>query len=724
MAKSKKKLTKKDVQDLNVQEASIDELLAQQISIYAKELILDRAVPFLEDGLKPVQRRTLYTAYINNVLSNKKHMKCAKLAGLVLGFHPHAPASIEDVLTNLSADWKYNIPLIDINGNNGAITGDGAASSRYIEGRLTKEAELLLDGLNKNCVEMERNFDNTEDEPVLLPAKWPVSIINGTSGIAYGMKTDILPHNPDEIMDALIKIAENPKVKDEELMNIIKGPDFPTGGCIIKDSASKDEFLTGKAKFINRGKAEIDFKHKQIKITEIPYGMSTTNLVANIASVLEQYTDVLKISELSDETTTEPHIVINFTKKATEENMQTALNLLYKKSKLEMSQFANMLMIVDGKPQQIGIRTYLEKYLEFHKKITRNEFQYDYDILDKRLNIVYGLLKLIDISDEVIKLAKKCDGKTDLVNKLIEKYDFNEPQAEAIAKMPIYNLGRQNALSLKKEKEEKEKEANRLKQLLDDEKLFNKEIVKILKETKSILGEHPRKTQIISADKTEVQDLELDQKQLIKEQSVLVVIKTDGVIQRMSEKVFDNNIKNYDNKDKIIETINAKTTNGMLFFTKNGLSFYRVVNDIENLTLKQDADSIQKTIDDYKSNDEILTACIYDDNQKPKEYIVSVTNKGNIKVGRISDLIPSTKTKLYIKKAKKYNGLKIEDDFVEKVFLLTEDELNSKSIVFVRSDGKELDYPLKDLTIQGAGGSGANKGKLGKSFEYKDSFIK
>ena len=711
-----------NISDKNVKQKEIAELIPLQQGLFAKDILLNRAIPRCEDGLKPVQRRVIYMAYLHHLTSTAKHMKVAKLSGLTLALHPHGDASVSEAITTLSRQWELNLPLIDIHGNNGSVIGTGPAADRYIEARLTKPAELLLRSINHDTVNMIDNYDNTMKEPDLLPAEWPVTLINGSKGIAWGLSTNILPHNPDEVMSALIELAKNEKITDHKLQSIIKGPDFVSGGKIIGHQGINDEYKTGIGRITLQSVYHVDKKKKQIVITEIPYKVSTTTMLVRIQKALEEYQSVLALDSIDDLSTINVKLVIQFRKSATDEQIENTIKVLHNSKALEDTITAITVMVINNTPKSVGLRQALQAFLDFRKQTYKRELQFDYNQLDKRLNIINGLLKLINIADDVIKLAKKCNGKEDLISKLIKKFDFNEAQAEAIASMPIYKLGKQNALSLKEELKDKTTKFNRVKLLLNDEKEFNKEIVKILQKTKDELGEHSRKTQIV--DKSPVENTEIETASLIKQQPTLIVIKKDGIIQRMSQKVYDNNIDKYTDKDKIILTKKATTTDGALFFTKNGLSFYRIVDEIENQNVKTDTTSVQTILSDYKADDEIINCDTISQDKSQDKYILSVTNEGMVKLCSEKDLIPSTKTKAYFKKTKKYNGLKRENDFVRQAFILTKNDLKKKSLIVTRSDDKQIKIKLSSLNVQSGSGSGANKCKFTKRYTYKDCKVK
>ena len=324
---------------------SLIDIVKDSEKVFSKEIILNRAIPDLRDGLKPVQRRILYMAYDNHLLSNHPYMKSAKLSGLTLGLHPHGSVSIDDATATLSKDWNLNVPLIDIHGSNGGIDGSGPAASRYIEARLTKPAEYVLKDLDKNAVDFVDNYDVTMKEPTILPASWPVAMVNGTVGIAVGLATNILPHNPLEMMNGAIYLAKHPHGTDTKLRQLIPGPDFPTGGTIVGYDGAIDEYKSGRGRFIVRGTAQIDNKQKEIIISEVPYSITTTSLKESINKILDNHSNELGITGLDDNSSTDVKIVIRFKKKATKEQMQTTLNLLYQKSELETSISANDTMI-------------------------------------------------------------------------------------------------------------------------------------------------------------------------------------------------------------------------------------------------------------------------------------------------------------------------------------------------------------------------------------------
>lgn len=699
-------------------------IVKNSMGLYAKEVILNRAIPDLRDGLKPVHRRILYMAYTQHLLHDKRYMKSAKLSGLVLALHAHGSSSVDGASVTLSQDWVVREPLIDIHGNNGGIDGSGAAASRYIEARLTYPAELLMSGINKNAIDMVDNYDSTMKEPSVLPASWPVAMVNGTSGIAVGLSTNIPPHNPLELLDGAIYLVDSPADKKNKLATIIKGPDFPTGGTIVGKDGIKEEFEHGTGKMVIRGTAHIDEKKNQIVITEVPFGVSTTRLTESIGNTLEPEKTALMVSSVDDATSTDVKIIVQFKKSAKLKQMQTALNLLYKKSDLQTTFSAQNYMIWNQHPIIPSMKEYLLHFLSFREETLKRILNFDNEKKQARLNIVDGLIKLIDISDKVIKDARNSNGKQDFQNILMKKYHFNEEQAKSIAVMPLYRLGKQDAISLAKEQKELHADLDKIHLLLSSENEFKKYLKNDLRNTKKVFKDSQRKTKIIDSD--DVKEIKIDKTALIKKKDALVVAKRNGVVQRMSQQVYDNNIGDYADKDNIVATIKSNTRQGALFFTKFGLAYFRFVDSLENTNVKNDPDSVQQTITSYKANDETIGADAFNMKSEEKRYIVSVTKYGAVKVTDETSVVPNTNTKAYLTRTTKYNGLKNRkkhaDEEVIFVKALNQHDYDTLTLIITKTRGTtgrtvETNIKLSDMNVQGAAGSGSQKVKLSEKMK-------
>lgn len=718
---------KRNVEDIalkpegSIEDFPVEHAIQEFMAEYSAAVIIDRAIPNI-DGLKPVQRRLLYT--MNNMgLVNSKHTKLNNIGGKAMILHPHGDPSAS--IYPMGAEWINNVPYVEIDGNGGTIVSgiNGAAAVRYTGASLTKAAEKLMTAIKMNAVDMVPNYDGSTTEPELLPVEYPNVLMNATQGIAVGMSTNIIPHNPQEIMDAIIYYIDHQDAKPEKFAEFIKGPDFPTGGLLVdSEKANLRELTYGRTgkidnndtegtNYVIRGEAKIieDPKEPMIEFTSIPYGVTLDQLTESFNKFAEQ-NQALNMVDFRDETEDYDSIKLQivFKKGTTKKLLEQALVLLYQKTKIESTISPNNLIIASGHPQTVSITNYFKEWLKFRKSALRRQFEFQLDKNKKRSEIVNGLVKLSGISDEVVADARKSKSKIDFKKILVKKYEFTENQSEAIATLQLYKLGKQDTEQLTKEKKQLDKDIKNLTKYLGSEKEFLKELKRQLQELRdTIFADAARKTKLVKANK--VDKIEVDPTALIKEQDVLVVVKRDGIVQRMSQQVYDNNIDKYENRDKIVEAIPAKTTQGGLFLTKKGLAFYRLIDELENQNVRYDIDGAQKQIRSYKSDDETIGSAIFDLDKTKKTYIVSVTNQGMFKITRVSDVMPNTNTRAYFKRTTTYNGLKLKDDFVVKTLVLTEDELKSKSLEIKKNKGRRVTIELAKVNVQGASGSGSKK---------------
>ena len=415
-----------------IQDYALEEIMGDRFGKYAKEIIQDRAIPDVRDGLKPVQRRILYAMYKANNTHEHGYIKCAATVGDVLGkFHPHGDSSVYDAMVRMSQWWKQNEILIDIHGNNGSMDGDSAAAYRYTEARLSKISSELLKDLEKDTVAWAPNFDDRFLEPTVLPAKYPNLLVNGTNGISAGYATNIPPHNLGEIIDATIKRIDSPNCRLDTILEIVKGPDFPTGGIVEGKKGIIDAFTTGRGKVIVRSKCEfVTNKGKtQILVTEIPFEVNKANLVSKIDSIrIDKKID--GIAEVRDETDRDGlRIAIDLKNGA---NKDMILNYLYKNTELQVSYSYNMVAIVNRRPMTLGILPMLDAYIAHQKEVLLRRTKFDLEAYEKRLHIVDGFLKMLSILDEVIKVIRASKNKADARDNLVKEFDFTLKQAEAI----------------------------------------------------------------------------------------------------------------------------------------------------------------------------------------------------------------------------------------------------------------------------------------------------
>ena len=463
----------------NILNRPLDELMGEKFAIYAKDVIQDRAIPDARDGLKPVQRRILFGMWNTGNTIDKPTKKCAHIVGDVMGkYHPHGDSSIYEALVHMSQTWAFRYPLIDFQGNNGSIDGDGPAAYRYTEARLSAISNELLDDLEYDTVDMELTFDDTLLEPSVLPAHFPALLCNGSQGIAVGISTNIPPHNLREVCEATIYRIKNPNCTIDDLLNIMPGPDFPTGGTIFKSDSLRDIYLTGRGKVTISSKYQVidTEKEKAIIVTEIPYQVNKSALVKSIDKIRHDKT-IPGIEEVRDESDKSGlRIAIEL---KNDSKPEAILNYLLNKTALKVSYSAQMVAIIDDRPKEMDLLTYLDSYINHQLEVMTRKTRFLLTKNEERLNIVVGLLKAVSILDDLIKTIRASENKKDCKDQIMIKYGFNEPQAEAIVMMPLYKLSHTDVLTLENEKESLEKTINRLNHLLKSQQTHHLNLLKI-----------------------------------------------------------------------------------------------------------------------------------------------------------------------------------------------------------------------------------------------------
>ncbi|MFC8574836.1 DNA topoisomerase IV subunit A, partial [Heyndrickxia sporothermodurans] len=450
------------------QDLPLEEVLGDRFGRYSKYIIQDRALPDARDGLKPVQRRILYAMHVEGNTNDKGFRKSAKTVGNVIGnYHPHGDSSVYEAMVRMSQDWKVRNGLIEMHGNNGSIDGDPPAAMRYTEARLSAIASELLSDIDKDTVDFIPNFDDTSKEPTVLPARFPNLLVNGSTGISAGYATDIPPHHLGEVIDGTIMRIEKPDCSVDDLMKVIKGPDFPTGGIIQGIDGIRKAYETGKGKIVVRGKTEIESVRggrEQIIITEIPYEVNKANMVKKIDE-LRLDRKVEGISEVRDETDrTGLRIVIELKKDA---HADGVLNYLFKNTDLQITYNFNMVAIANRRPKLMGLKELLDAYISHQKEVVTNRTKYDLHKAKERQHIVEGLMKALSILDEVISTIRASKDKRNAKDNLIAKFQFTEAQSEAIVSLQLYRLTNTDITALQKEAEELRKKIEELTSILD-----------------------------------------------------------------------------------------------------------------------------------------------------------------------------------------------------------------------------------------------------------------
>ncbi|UCZ72545.1 DNA topoisomerase IV subunit A [Bacillus pumilus] len=635
----------------------LEEVIGDRFGRYSKYIIQDRALPDARDGLKPVQRRILYAMYAEGNTQDKNFRKAAKTVGNVIGnYHPHGDSSVYEAMVRMSQNWKVRNVLIEMHGNNGSIDGDPPAAMRYTEARLSAIASELLKDLDKETVEFVANFDDTSKEPVVLPAMFPNLLVNGSTGISAGYATDIPPHHLGEVIDGVIKRIEQPHCTVEDLMTVIKGPDFPTGGIIQGVDGIKKAYETGKGKIMIRGKAEIETirgGRRQIVITEIPYEVNKANLVKKMDEFRIER-KVEGISEVRDETDrTGLRIVVELKKEA---DANGVLNFLYKNSDLQIPYNFNMVAIHNRRPTLMTLTTILDAYIAHQKEVVTNRSAYELRKAKERHHIVDGLIKALSILDEVIATIRSSNDKRDAKNNLMEKYDFTEAQSEAIVSLQLYRLTNTDITQLRDEASELDVRITELEDILGNEKKLLKVITNSLKKLKKTYADERR-----SVIEEKIEEIKINLEVMIASEDVYVTVTKDGYIKRTSQRSYAaSNGKDFGMKDtdRLIHQFEMNTTDVLLLFTNKGSYIYCPVHQLPDIRWKDMGQHITNIIS--IDRDESIQKAIPIKEFDETSYLLFFTKGGMVK-----------KTELLQYKAQRYSkplvalNLKGDDELVD-----------------------------------------------------------
>ncbi|PAD68531.1 DNA gyrase subunit A [Bacillus sp. 7586-K] len=611
----------------------LEDVLGDRFGRYSKYIIQDRALPDARDGLKPVQRRILYAMHVEGNTNDKNFRKSAKTVGNVIGnYHPHGDSSVYEAMVRMSQDWKVRNVLIQMHGNNGSIDGDPPAAMRYTEARLSAISSELLRDIEKETVEFVPNFDDTSKEPVVLPAMFPNLLVNGSTGISAGYATDIPPHNLGEVIDAVIKRMDKPNCTVDELLKIIKGPDFPTGGIIQGIDGIRKAYETGKGKIIVRGKAaieEIRGGKQQIVITEIPYEVNKANLVKRIDEFRIER-KVEGIAEVRDDTDrTGLRIVIELKKDA---NAEGVLNYLYKNSDLQITYNFNMVAIHNRRPMLMSLPSILDAYIGHQKEVVTNRSKYELRKAQERQHIVEGLIKALSILDEVISTIRASKDKRDAKNNLIEKFAFTEAQSEAIVSLQLYRLTNTDITALQNEAEELDKKVKELTSILSDEHVLIKVIKDDLRRVKKAYSDERR-----SVIEEQIEEIKINLEVMIASEDVIVTVTKDGYVKRTSLRSYAaSNGQDFGMKDtdRLLSQIEINTTDVVLLFTNKGNYLYCPVHELPDIRWKDIGQHIANIIP-IDRDEEILKAIPVKDFAE-KSFLTFITKHGMVKKTELS----------------------------------------------------------------------------------------
>jgi len=634
MPKKPKDNIKPIVEKINI--APLEDIMGERYATYAKYVIQDRAIPDLRDGLKPVQRRIVYAMYHSNNLFRKPYRKSATSVGEVMGkYHPHGDASIYDALVHMSQPWKYRVPLIDFQGNNGSIDGDNAAAHRYTEVRLAQISEELVRDIDKNTVDTQLTFDDSQDEPTVLPARFPNLLVNGTQGIAVAMATNIPPHNLRDVIDAVIYRLSHKKTTIEDLIDIIKGPDFPTGGTIYRTDSVKQIYLSGHGRVEILSKVEIaKLKgYHQLVIKEIPYGVIKSALVKQMDEIrFKKIIDgILEVRDESDHHGM--RVAIDIREDA---NPEKILQYFYAKTDLKSSFSANMVAIDKGHPITFNLLQYIDSYIDHQVEVITRLSQFDLSKASARLEIVEGLIKAIGILDEVVKLIRKSEDKQDAMANLEKKFSFTKPQADAIVSLQLYRLTNTDVTTLKDEEKQLKATIKELKEILSDREVLNKKIIKDLKLISSTYGQN-RLTKIVTEPK---ETLQIDKRDLIAKEDIYLAVTRDGYIKRSplkSYKSSEGQSPGIKEADLLVGIGQATTLDYLLVFTQLGNYLYIPVHELQETKWKEEGKHINYLVN-LGPEEKLIKAMIVTD-FKPDAFVVIVTRNGQLKKTPLSEFV-------------------------------------------------------------------------------------
>ena len=596
----------------NIQNMSLEDIMGERFGRYSKYIIQERALPDIRDGLKPVQRRILYSMNKDGNTHDKGYRKSAKSVGNIMGnFHPHGDSSIYDAMVRMSQDWKNREILVEMHGNNGSMDGDPPAAMRYTEARLSEIAGYLLQDIDKNTVPWAWNFDDTEKEPTVLPAAFPNLLVNGATGISAGYATDIPPHNLSEVIDAVVYMIDHPSAKLDKLMEFLPGPDFPTGAIIQGKDEIRKAYETGKGRVVVRSRTEIEQLKggkEQIIVTEIPYDVNKAVLVKKIDDVRVN-NKVPGIAEVRDESDrTGLRIAIELKKDA---DSQTILNYLLKYTDLQVNYNFNMVAIDNFTPRQVGLQKILSSYIAHRRDIIVARSKFDKEKAEKRLHIVEGLIRVISILDEVIALIRASENKADAKENLKVSYDFSEEQAEAIVTLQLYRLTNTDIVTLQNEEADLREQIATLAAIIGDERTMFNVMKRELRDIKKKFG-NDRRSELQAETKT----IEIDTASLIVEEETYVSITRGGYVKRTSPRSFNASTIDEVGKrddDDLILVQQAKTTQHLLMFTNQANVIYRPIHELPDIRWKDLGEHLSQTITNLSKDEEVLYAEILDD---------------------------------------------------------------------------------------------------------------
>jgi topoisomerase IV subunit A len=686
--------------------AFLEEVVGDRFGRYSKYIIQDRAIPDVRDGLKPVQRRILYAMYDSGNTPDKAYRKSAKTVGDVMGnYHPHGDASIYDGMVRMAQPWKMSHVLVDGHGNWGSQDDDPAAAMRYTEARLSPIAMELLRDIEKRTVLFKDNFDNSAKEPVVLPSRYPNLLVNGSSGISAGFATEIPTHSLREVIDATIAVMEKPEIELEEIMTFIKGPDFPTGGLIMGGEGIKEAYRTGKGRIYIRSKTEIQSLRggkQQLVITEIPYQIVKSRLVTAMENIrLEK--KVEGIAEVRDESGRNGlRIVVELKKEADAEGI---LAYLLKKTDLQVAYNFNMVAIVNKAPHQLGLKSILEAYIAHQREVVTNRIKFELEKAEDRAHVLEGLVKALNILDEVIAAIKASKNRQDAQNNLQWMFGFSERQADSILTLQLYRLTNLEITTLEKELADIQKKITQYRSILESDRKLISLIRKELLEIREKYGMDRR-----SEIQGEVEEIKVNLEVMVAAEDVLLTLSKDGYVKRTSMLSFTRSGGERSNSgvkegDYITQFLDVNTLDVLLVFTQRGQYFLLPVHQIPEYKWKEPGTPIVNVIS-LSKEDRIVSVIPIKNMEEIGKSLVFVTKKGQVKRTELTEY--ATKRSSAVAACKV-----VGDDEIVSVTLSD----NTKDIMLITRAGMSIRFKEQEVNAMGRVSAGVKGVQLAEGDE-------
>lgn len=702
----------------SIQELSLEEVMGDRFGRYSKYIIQERALPDIRDGLKPVQRRILYAMALDGNTYDKPFRKSAKSVGNIMGnFHPHGDSSIYEAMVRLSQDWKLREPLIEMHGNNGSMDGDPPAAMRYTEARLSRISKEMLKDIDKDTVDMVLNFDDTEKEPTVLPARFPNLLVNGATGISAGYATEIPPHNLGEVIDAVVYLIDHPQADLAALMQFVKGPDFPTGGILQGLKGIQEAYTTGRGKAVLRSKTAIvpvRGHREQIVITEIPYEVNKAQLVKKIdeVRVLKKVDGISEVRDESDRLGLS--IVIELKKQA---DAQGILNYLFKNTDLQITYNFNIVAISEMRPKQVGLVEILQSYLAHQKDVVTRRTRFNLKKAQDRQHIVAGLIKALSILDQVIKTIRSSKDKKAAKQNLIKQYQFTDKQAEAIVILQLYRLTNTDVTELEKEHAQLSKDIATYEDILNNPKslakLIKKEALAVKKEYAT-----PRLTKV----EKEIAEIKISRRVIVSDEDVRVAVTKDGYFKRSSLRSYQSTINKAPTEglrqdDRFVLNTTANTLEHLFIFTNKGNMIYRPIHEIDDVRWKEVGAHVSQSVG-LDQSESIVSAFVVHKLTDAKRFVLA-TKFGQIKQVTLANLQPN---RTYKSKPQMAMKLKAVEDEILNVYMLQDTEAAHYQVVSATHLGYGVRYELAEVPEVGAKAAGVKAMDL-KATDYVVAYV-